>query len=203
MREGRGSCSLLQRALGIGYGRAARIIDFMAEDGIVGAYNGSQAREVIMSHSDWELMKAGPLTESTPKESKKKGTRRVDADDKKESSKGKNNTRKEVKGSKVVAASGKSPSKSSKPLGLKNLAPAGPLTLHYGTNADDADEEDEFDIEQSELDAEDTPWHHPHSDPDVEGDEEDSEEEGGLDEELESEEDAFEEDEEAYDEYDA
>ena len=39
------ACSLLQRALGIGYGRAARLIDFMAEDGIVGAYNGSQARE--------------------------------------------------------------------------------------------------------------------------------------------------------------
>ena len=36
VREGRGSVSLLQRALGIGYGRAARLIDFMAEDGIVG-----------------------------------------------------------------------------------------------------------------------------------------------------------------------
>ena len=42
VREGRGSVSLLQRALGIGYGRAARLIDFMAEDGIVGGYNGSQ-----------------------------------------------------------------------------------------------------------------------------------------------------------------
>ncbi len=40
IREGRGSVSLLQRALGIGYGRAARLIDFMAEDGIVGEYNG-------------------------------------------------------------------------------------------------------------------------------------------------------------------
>ena len=40
--------SLLQRALGIGYGRAARLIDFMAEDGIVGAYNGSNAREVLL-----------------------------------------------------------------------------------------------------------------------------------------------------------
>src|SRR5207244_4139857 len=35
IREGRGSVSLLQRTLGIGYGRAARLIDFMAEDGIV------------------------------------------------------------------------------------------------------------------------------------------------------------------------
>ena len=37
--------------LGIGYGRAARLIDFMAEDGIVGDYNGSQAREVLISRS--------------------------------------------------------------------------------------------------------------------------------------------------------
>ncbi len=57
VREGRGSCSLLQRALGIGYGRAARLIDFMAEDGIVGEYNGSQAREVVISLSDWEAMR--------------------------------------------------------------------------------------------------------------------------------------------------
>ncbi|HAW27922.1 MAG TPA: DNA translocase FtsK, partial [Planctomycetaceae bacterium] len=47
IREGRGSVSLLQRALGVGYGRGARLIDYMAEDGIVGEYNGSQAREVL------------------------------------------------------------------------------------------------------------------------------------------------------------
>ena len=33
--EQRGSVSLLQRMLGIGYGRAARLIDFMEEDGFV------------------------------------------------------------------------------------------------------------------------------------------------------------------------
>jgi len=56
VRERRGSVSLLQRCLGIGYGRAARLIDFMAEDGIVGEYNGSQAREVLISLEDWETM---------------------------------------------------------------------------------------------------------------------------------------------------
>lgn len=56
VREGRGSVSLLQRALGIGYGRAARLIDYMAEDGIVGEYNGSQAREILLSVEDWEKM---------------------------------------------------------------------------------------------------------------------------------------------------
>ena len=59
IREGRGSVSLLQRSLGIGYGRAARLIDYMAEDGIVGAYAGSQAREVLLSIADWEVMQAG------------------------------------------------------------------------------------------------------------------------------------------------
>jgi S-DNA-T family DNA segregation ATPase FtsK/SpoIIIE len=59
VREGRGSVSLLQRALGIGYGRAARLIDFMAEDGIVGAYNGSSAREVLYKPEQWEQLKNG------------------------------------------------------------------------------------------------------------------------------------------------
>ena len=57
LREGRGSVSLLQRALGIGYGRAARLIDFMAEDGIVGPYNGSNAREVLYTPEQWNQVK--------------------------------------------------------------------------------------------------------------------------------------------------
>jgi S-DNA-T family DNA segregation ATPase FtsK/SpoIIIE len=57
VREGRGSVSLLQRALGIGYGRAARLIDFMAEDGLVGSYNGSSAREVLYTPEQWEQLK--------------------------------------------------------------------------------------------------------------------------------------------------
>ena len=59
IREQRGSVSLLQRTLGIGYGRAARLIDYMAEDGIVGEYNGSQAREVLASAEDWERISSG------------------------------------------------------------------------------------------------------------------------------------------------
>ena len=65
VREGRGSVSLLQRALGIGYGRGARLIDFMAEDGIVGDYNGSQAREVLFTPEQWEAFKAGSLDDAT------------------------------------------------------------------------------------------------------------------------------------------
>lgn len=54
----RGSVSLLQRKLEIGYSRAARLIDMMAEDGIVGTYKGSQAREVLMSLDAWEKWRA-------------------------------------------------------------------------------------------------------------------------------------------------
>jgi S-DNA-T family DNA segregation ATPase FtsK/SpoIIIE len=71
VREGRGSVSLLQRALGIGYGRAARLIDFMAEDGIVGPYNGSQAREILLSLEQWEQRgKQGQSAETQPKKNR-------------------------------------------------------------------------------------------------------------------------------------
>lgn len=52
--QNRGSVSLLQRQFEIGYSRAARIIDQMAEDGIVGKYKGSKAREVILTLDEWE-----------------------------------------------------------------------------------------------------------------------------------------------------
>jgi S-DNA-T family DNA segregation ATPase FtsK/SpoIIIE len=49
----RGSVSLLQRRLQIGYSRASRIIDQMAEAGLLGEYKGSQARECMMSLEEW------------------------------------------------------------------------------------------------------------------------------------------------------
>jgi S-DNA-T family DNA segregation ATPase FtsK/SpoIIIE len=57
--EQRGSVSLLQRHLGIGYGRAARLIDFMEEDGFVGPYNGSKSREVLLTPDRWAQIQAG------------------------------------------------------------------------------------------------------------------------------------------------
>jgi S-DNA-T family DNA segregation ATPase FtsK/SpoIIIE len=64
VREGRGSVSLLQRALGIGYGRSARLIDFMAEDGIVGTYNGAQARDVLISAEQWAQMRGSATVDA-------------------------------------------------------------------------------------------------------------------------------------------
>ncbi len=64
----RGSVSLLQRRLGIGYGRAARLIDQMAEDGIVGEYKGSQAREVVLTLEQWEVLKEQRRADEQPRE---------------------------------------------------------------------------------------------------------------------------------------
>jgi len=46
--EGRAAASLLQRKMSIGYTRAARLIDQLAEHGIVGPFEGSKSREVLM-----------------------------------------------------------------------------------------------------------------------------------------------------------
>ena len=52
VEEGQASISLLQRKLRIGYARAARIIDQMEERGIIGGYEGSKPRKVLISKED-------------------------------------------------------------------------------------------------------------------------------------------------------
>jgi S-DNA-T family DNA segregation ATPase FtsK/SpoIIIE len=53
----RGSVSLLQRRLNIGYARASRIIEMMAAAGVLGEYKGSQAREVMMTLEEYEKIR--------------------------------------------------------------------------------------------------------------------------------------------------
>lgn len=48
LRRGIASTSLLQRRLSIGYNRAARIMDELEREGVVGAARGSKPREIIM-----------------------------------------------------------------------------------------------------------------------------------------------------------
>ena len=49
VRSQQGSVSLLQRKLSVGYTRAARIVDQLEEAGVVGAFVGSKAREVLVA----------------------------------------------------------------------------------------------------------------------------------------------------------
>ncbi|MHC4873838.1 MAG: FtsK/SpoIIIE family DNA translocase, partial [Planctomycetota bacterium] len=49
----RGSVSLLQRKFGIGYGRASRIIDQMAEAGVLGAFKEGKARDILIDMEQW------------------------------------------------------------------------------------------------------------------------------------------------------
>lgn len=51
--QGSASASLLQRRLSIGYARAARLIDMMEEQGIVGPYEGSKPRKVLIDPAQY------------------------------------------------------------------------------------------------------------------------------------------------------
>lgn len=57
----RASISMLQRRLHIGHSRAARMIDMMEEDGIVGPYVGSKAREVLISKDELDEFLNGDI----------------------------------------------------------------------------------------------------------------------------------------------
>jgi S-DNA-T family DNA segregation ATPase FtsK/SpoIIIE len=62
IRHKQGSVSLLQRRLGVGYQRAARLIDKLEEAGVVGPYDGSKAREVLWTRADYEEKFAKPVS---------------------------------------------------------------------------------------------------------------------------------------------
>ena len=53
IEAGQASTSYLQRKLKLGYGRAARLIDTMESLGIVGGYEGSKPRQVLMTKQEW------------------------------------------------------------------------------------------------------------------------------------------------------
>ena len=62
------SASFLQRRMKIGYARAGRLVDQMAERGIVSGYQGSKPRDVLMTKEGWEELKSMPHEEEIPEE---------------------------------------------------------------------------------------------------------------------------------------
>ena len=52
------STTLLQRKLRLGYARAARLVDTLEERGIVGPFEGSKPRKVLMTKQQWMEMNA-------------------------------------------------------------------------------------------------------------------------------------------------
>ena len=57
LETGQASVSMLQRRLKLGYARAARIVDEMEERGIVGPFQGSKPRAILISKEQWAQMR--------------------------------------------------------------------------------------------------------------------------------------------------
>jgi S-DNA-T family DNA segregation ATPase FtsK/SpoIIIE len=53
------SVSMLQRRLKLGYSRAARIVDQMEEQGVVGPFEGSKPRAVLLTREEWAARQGG------------------------------------------------------------------------------------------------------------------------------------------------
>ncbi len=57
VETGQASVSMLQRRLKLGYARAARLVDQLEEKGIVGPFEGSKARQLLITKEQWQEMK--------------------------------------------------------------------------------------------------------------------------------------------------
>ena len=59
LETGQASVSMLQRRLKLGYSRAARLVDQMEERGIVGPFEGSKPRQLLIDKAKWQEMQMG------------------------------------------------------------------------------------------------------------------------------------------------
>ena len=69
LETGQASVSMLQRRLKLGYARAARIVDEMEEKGIVGPFQGSKPRDILITKEQWsarngDMPEDGPMSEN-------------------------------------------------------------------------------------------------------------------------------------------
>ena len=58
LETGQASVSMLQRRLKLGYARAARIVDEMEEKGIVGPFQGSKPRAILVTKEQWQAQRS-------------------------------------------------------------------------------------------------------------------------------------------------
>ena len=56
-KVGQASTSMLQRRLKLGYARAARLVDQLESQGVVGPFEGAKPREILITREQWEEMK--------------------------------------------------------------------------------------------------------------------------------------------------
>ncbi len=66
LETGQASVSMLQRRLKLGYARAARIVDEMEDKGIVGPFEGSKPRQLLITKEQWQAMQNGQPLEAPP-----------------------------------------------------------------------------------------------------------------------------------------
>ena len=59
LETGQASVSMLQRRLKLGYSRAARLVDQMEDRGIVGPFEGSKPRQLLITRAQWDEMQMG------------------------------------------------------------------------------------------------------------------------------------------------
>ena len=68
LETGQASVSMLQRRLKLGYSRAARLVDQMEERGIVGPFEGSKPRQLLITRAQWQEMQMGGVPEGGDEE---------------------------------------------------------------------------------------------------------------------------------------
>ena len=59
LENGSAGVSVIQRALGIGYPAAARLIDKLEKEGIIGPFVGSKPRQILITEEEWKKRKYG------------------------------------------------------------------------------------------------------------------------------------------------
>lgn len=66
LETGQASVSMLQRRLKLGYSRAARLVDQMEERGIVGPFEGSKPRQLLIDKAKWQELQMSKQPQPDP-----------------------------------------------------------------------------------------------------------------------------------------